>query len=208
MRGAGSSKSRFKATLEHHVDELLPASIEAAKQLGVRTMVCFSFSRTGLDENASLPDEGIQILPARCRESRGGGHHYRHGGGPLGLREHQHPGCGHRAARRSSLVRHQLGSRQRLRRGRGPAIPDGYANVRPYVRHVHFKDSKVDPATGQRPWTLEGGVIDWAGQIAALVKDGYQGYVSVEHHVRPQVKASIYTLERIRRHIREAGGQV
>ena len=61
-------------------------------------------------------------------------------------------------------------------------FPDGYRKL-PISRivHVHAKDCHVD---GLKPiWGPIGeGGIDWKGQIAALVQDGYKGWISLETH--------------------------
>ena len=51
------------------------------------------------------------------------------------------------------------------------------------IAHVHAKDCRV---TGHTPEWLELGTgsIDWNGQIAALRRDGYQGWFSLETHWR------------------------
>ncbi len=60
--------------------------------------------------------------------------------------------------------------------------PDGYRKL-PAARivHVHAKDCFVKDL---RPvWGPVGhGGVDWKGQIAALVADGYRGYISLETH--------------------------
>jgi L-ribulose-5-phosphate 3-epimerase len=60
--------------------------------------------------------------------------------------------------------------------------PDGYRKL-PVSRivHVHVKDCKVD---GHKPiWGAVGEMdVDWKGQLAALVADGYKGWVSLETH--------------------------
>jgi sugar phosphate isomerase/epimerase len=60
--------------------------------------------------------------------------------------------------------------------------PDGY-NKLPVSRivHVHVKDCHVD---GHKPiWGAVGEMgVDWKGQFAALVEDGYKGWVSLETH--------------------------
>ncbi|MGA2275668.1 MAG: sugar phosphate isomerase/epimerase family protein [Bryobacteraceae bacterium] len=63
-------------------------------------------------------------------------------------------------------------------------FPDGYAKL-PVSRiaHVHVKDCRV---AGHTPEWLELGTgsIDWTGQIAALRRDGYHGWLSLETHWR------------------------
>ena len=81
--------------------------------------------------------------------------------------------------------------------------PDGYEAIRPWLTHVHFKDAEVT-ADGQRRYALQG-QIDWPGQIQALVTDGYQGYISVETHLRPKVKAVREELALLRQYIEQAG---
>jgi sugar phosphate isomerase/epimerase len=63
--------------------------------------------------------------------------------------------------------------------------PDGYNHVRGLYQHVHAKDVKKDPKTGEFHWLPVGaGSVDWVGQCRALVKDGYHGTMSLETHYR------------------------
>lgn len=60
--------------------------------------------------------------------------------------------------------------------------PDGY-RLLPVDRivHVHAKDCTL--VNGKPTWgPLGNGELDWKGQIAALVRDGYHGYISLETH--------------------------
>lgn len=60
--------------------------------------------------------------------------------------------------------------------------PDGY-RLLPVDRivHVHAKDCTL--VNGKPAWgPLGNGELDWKGQIAALVRDGYHGYISLETH--------------------------
>ena len=56
-------------------------------------------------------------------------------------------------------------------------FPDGYSKVPPgRIVHVHAKEYKstlVELGTGD---------VDWTGQIAALARDGYTGWISLETH--------------------------
>ena len=61
-------------------------------------------------------------------------------------------------------------------------FPDGYGKVPvSRIQHVHAKDCTMD---GHKPnWCRIGdGVVGWRGQIDALVRDGYQGWISLETH--------------------------
>ncbi len=65
-------------------------------------------------------------------------------------------------------------------------FPDGYHAVRDLTVHVHLKDATRDaPSAKPRLTPLGDGIVDVAGQLDALVRDGYNGFVSLETHWRP-----------------------
>ena len=80
--------------------------------------------------------------------------------------------------------------------------PTGYEAVRPWLKHVHFKDAEVD-SQGNRRFAMHG-QIDWAGQIRALADDGYDGYISIETHLRPKVSVARQELDMLRRLIEQS----
>lgn len=53
--------------------------------------------------------------------------------------------------------------------------PDGYLSLKPHIRVIHAKDANEAGFT-----VLGEGAVDWAGQLAALQRDGYGGCISVE----------------------------
>jgi sugar phosphate isomerase/epimerase len=62
--------------------------------------------------------------------------------------------------------------------------PDGYEALPPErVVHVHAKDCRVNNFTPE--WGVLGEMgVDWVGQIRALERDSYQGWISLETHWR------------------------
>ena len=66
-----------------------------------------------------------------------------------------------------------------------------------HVNEDYFYPEIIDPATGQRGFRYEG-VIDWPGQIEALARDGYPGFVSIEPHERPKIALARRYVERLR----------
>jgi sugar phosphate isomerase/epimerase len=81
--------------------------------------------------------------------------------------------------------------------GEDRPYPDGFAMLRPYIRHVHFKDARVDPQTGEREMLLDG-VIDWRGALRDLASDGFDGFISIETHFRPKVAGTRGCVDRAR----------
>ncbi|MCP4643502.1 MAG: sugar phosphate isomerase/epimerase [bacterium] len=65
------------------------------------------------------------------------------------------------------------------------SYPDGYAEVKADLVHVHVKDAAPDDE-GKWPNVFLGmGRCNWPAQLQALKDDGYEGYVSLETHVNP-----------------------
>jgi sugar phosphate isomerase/epimerase len=68
--------------------------------------------------------------------------------------------------------------------------PDGYREVEGLFPHLHVKDVKRDPQSGELNWAPVGsGFIDWRGQLKALQQAGYKGTMSIETHFRPNGNA-------------------
>src|ERR1035441_8924062 len=62
------------------------------------------------------------------------------------------------------------------------AFPEGYGKLPvSRIQHVHAKDCTMD---GHQPlWCPLGeGVVGWRGQVDALLRDGYKGWLSLETH--------------------------
>ena len=81
--------------------------------------------------------------------------------------------------------------------------PQGYKAVREYVGHVHVKDVILHKDGAPR-YAVEGN-IDWEGQLQALAADEYDGFLSVETHMRPKVGSARAMLERLRRLLSQQG---
>jgi sugar phosphate isomerase/epimerase len=68
--------------------------------------------------------------------------------------------------------------------------PDGYEAIKPWITHIHIKDCKKVEVPGEGEtyrWGIVGeGDIDYVGQIAALRRDGYEGWLSLETHYHPE----------------------
>ncbi len=66
-----------------------------------------------------------------------------------------------------------------------PAFPDGYQHVRGRILHLHVKDvTRHLPGTSRPQWFVRVGTgsIDYPAQFRALVRDGYDGAISLETH--------------------------
>jgi sugar phosphate isomerase/epimerase len=187
-----------EARRDEHINKLLPASIEAALKLGAKAIICFAFfSRSDHTESDPVPEEAVQIIRYATEKIAAAG---------LTLNvEVSEP-----SQRCADLVRRvnhpafgvNWDPGAAFQGGEDVPYPDGYAQLRPYVRHVHFKDVRTSPATGTREVVVDG-VIDWPGALRNLRDDGFDGWISVETHRRPKVDSTHRMLRRLQGLIEE-----
>jgi sugar phosphate isomerase/epimerase len=156
-------------------------ALEIAGRTGARIIRVFSFWRTVRPE--ACFDRTVKALAGLAEQAAPAGV-------TIGI-ENEHAcnvGTASEAARVLAAVPHpnlQLiwDPANALVAGESP-FPEGYGKL-PVSRiaHVHAKDCRV---TGHTPEWLELGTgsIDWRGQIAALRRDGYRGWFSLETHWR------------------------
>ncbi|MFH1569387.1 MAG: TIM barrel protein, partial [Gemmatimonadota bacterium] len=65
------------------------------------------------------------------------------------------------------------------RAGSRDPYPGEYGQLRDLVAHVHLKNYQPGPGR----WSpMEVGIVDWPGQLAALARDGYHGFLVLETH--------------------------
>ncbi len=68
--------------------------------------------------------------------------------------------------------------------GRERPYPEGYLAVKPWLAHVHIKDALLNAAGEPECVKIGTGWVDYPGLLAALRRDGYKGYLSLETHYR------------------------
>ncbi len=196
-----SDWSTLHRQLDGHLNELLPASLDFANELGARVVVSFSFSRGGLPPGLP-PDELYETLLTASERARSAG---------LVLAIENESGfwadTGERTGQLVRAINHpSLGINwdpaNAFCEGDSP-YPDGYHHVAGLVRHVHFKDAKKN--TRSEPEYVLEGDIDWTGQLRGLAEDGYSGFISVETHLRPKLAAARTSLDRLQSLLRSLG---
>ncbi|BCH35624.1 xylose isomerase [Mesorhizobium sp. L-8-10] len=189
-----------RSIVENHRLNLLPASIDFAREVGAKYIIAFSFSRSGAPAG-SAPEGVTEMLAEAAEATRAAGFEL--------LVETEEGFWADTGARSAALIG-RVGSpglginwdpANALIEGDVP-FPEGYAALKHLVRNVHFKDARRYP---DGTWELlADGDVDWAGQIAALVTDGYDGAIAVEPHLSPSVASTRATLARLRSLIDQA----
>lgn len=186
--------------LADHIDRLLPETIDFAGEVGAPMIIVFSFARGG-SRSGNYPQALVEAL-ARAGDAAG------RAGLTLAV-ETEESHWANTGARTAALVdaigQPNVGINwdpaNALIDGDVP-YPDGYSAVRPHLKNVHFKDVEIDADGGWR--IVENGGVDWAGQIAALVQDGYDGAIAIEPHLSPSITSCRRSLERLRTLISDA----
>jgi sugar phosphate isomerase/epimerase len=183
--------------VKYHCQELLPASFEFAKSLGIERILIFGFHRHGHPPGPA-PDEVLEILQDAADQALGTGVQLL-----VEVEDEFWADTGARTAAMMQALDHPAlavnwDPGNAFMAGDTP-YPDGYQAVKAWVKHVHFKDAEIG-GQGQRRYAAPG-QIDWAGQIQALAGAGYTGYISVETHLRPKVKMARDELARLRQYI-------
>jgi sugar phosphate isomerase/epimerase len=177
--------------VQYHLNELLPESLDYANELGARLVVIFGFDRAGTPPGEP-PEEALNTLRLAAERAAAAG---------LELALENEAGfwadTGARTARIVRTINHPA---LQINWDPGNAFfagdfpyPDGYSAVHGLVGHVHFKDA-IGISGSITVW----GQINWAHQIKALAADGYEGFISIETHLRPKVAAGRAALERLR----------
>ncbi len=174
-------------------EEVLERSIALAKKFGTDRIRCFDFWR--LDDQAPHRDAINETLQKAAEKVGKNG---------LILILENEASCntatGAEAAKvlsgvpsRSFMLNWDPGNAATL--GEIP-YPDGYKLLpKERIGHCHCKDA-AKTANGGYEWAAMGkGTIDWAGQFAALKRDGYHHAVSLETHWRGAGTPEKSTLE-------------
>lgn len=162
------------------MQEGLPRACEWAQRLGTRSVSSFAFRRDADGMDANVPQEVVDLVGEMadvCRKK----------GCDLTL-ENEAVCWGATGREAAAIVRAVGGDRLKLlwdpgnsaRAGSTDAYPGEYKSFSDLVATVHAKN--FDPEAGA--WSLiEKGVVDWPGQLAALERDGYEGFLVVETHL-------------------------
>jgi sugar phosphate isomerase/epimerase len=180
--------------LDYHQNELLPASLDYASELGANLVVIFSFERKD-EPTSEPPEEVLNCLQQAAERAKAQN---------IVLAIETEAGYwADTGAHTAQILRLIDNPALRVNWDPGNAFfagdipyPAGYLEVREFVHHVHYKDARRDRFN--TPQYVAEGQIDWAGQVKQLVEDSYGGFISIETHLSPKVAAARDALERLR----------
>lgn len=195
FKGFLSQKERTASEL----NEVLPRTIEQARELGAGMVIVFPFRKEAGESSSGFQAAGDILRAAADRAARSG----------LTLAVENEPGCWCDTGAGTAAMIKAVGSAS-LRANWDPCnaygtgevpFPDGYRAVKEYIANVHVKDTLTNALSSCVP--VGEGIIDWRGQIGALLEDGLVPHVTVETHCLPLVERSRQNVETLRRYMSE-----
>jgi sugar phosphate isomerase/epimerase len=183
MPALEEKRDTFRANFtDQDTESLLHKSFELAELFGTKKVRIFSYWRVKEPEKAY---SAVRDRLAKAAETAA------RSGFILALENEQT--CNIATGKELGRLLHEVNAPE-LRANWDPAnavklgevpYPDGYRHVEGYIAHLHIKDIRKNPSTGELDWAPVGsGVVDWEGQIKALLDAHYPGAMSLETHYR------------------------
>ncbi len=168
---------------EQHM-EILRNCISLAHKLDTSLLRCFAFWETGQTERRWQEIVDAYEEPLRIAEAEGI---------TLGMENEASTSLSTAALTRRFID--ELGS-EKVRAIWDPAnelyadggitpFPDAYDQLKDVMVHGHMKDGDRDESGEMVSVPVGEGLIDWAGQFARYVEEGYEDYLILETHWRP-----------------------
>lgn len=193
----------FKASLsrtdvlERELAETLPATIALARRLGASMIITFGFQREQGEPAERYQDAVAWMKRAAALAEKEGMH----------LAVENEPGFWADTGVNTRRLIKDVGS-PALGANWDPCnafgtterpYPEGYAAIKDVVVNVHVKDTKQGSLIQCVP--VGDGVIDWKGQMQALMRDGIVAHATIETHCLPLVENSRKNVEVLRRYM-------
>jgi len=186
------SPGAFKVPLdspeaERQIGDMLPRTYELAHKLGVSTVIIFGFRKEGTERTP--PIDGIAEVLHRVSEgARSEG---------ITLMLENEPVCwADTGVRTAEIVRRASHPNLRINWdpcnsfcAGGKPYPEEYDLLKDLIGHLHVKDARRSGG-GYEMAPVGEGEIGWREQLRSLLRDGFNGYYTVETHYGPKVKAS------------------
>lgn len=174
--------------------EALPATFALARRLACSMVIVFGF-RKAAEEGAAHKQQVIDTLRTVAAQAKRE---------KIVVAVENEPGfwcdSGHRTAELLAAVDSPW-----LRANWDPAnaigthevpYPDGYRALKPWIANVHVKDSVKGTLVECVP--VGEGLVDWPGQLHALVAARIVPHITIETHCLPRREKSALNLRRIR----------
>ncbi|MEW6510949.1 MAG: sugar phosphate isomerase/epimerase family protein [Bacteroidota bacterium] len=172
--------------LEHEVTDTLSRTVNLATSCGAKLIIVFGFRR----EEGEPPErrsEAVDLLRRAAATAQRAG---------MKIAVENEPGFHADTGVNTRRLIEEVGS-PALGANWDPCnatgtderpYPEGYEAIKPVIVNVHAKDTKEGALIKCVP--IGEGIIDWAGQVRALLKDRIVPHITIETHCLPLVEQS------------------
>lgn len=187
--------------LKRELEETLPQTLDLAKKFNASLVIVFGFQREA-NEAAGNFARGVDFMNQAAEEAEQVG---------ITLAIENEPGFWCDSGSNTAKLIETVGS-PALRANWDPCngygmpetpFPDGYEAIKRFIANVHVKDTKKGALIECVP--VGEGVIDWKGQLQALLRDQIIEHITIETHCLPLVKKSKQNVETLRKYLEELG---
>ena len=185
--------------LQTELNFTLPRTIKLAKTLGASLIIIFGFQREQGEPESNFRIATNFLRRAAMVAERNG----------IKLAIENEPGfwCDTGANTRKiidDVASPALGANWDLANAYGTAevpYPEGYEAIREKIFNVHAKDTRQGALVQCVP--IGDGVLDWKGQLCALVRDKIASHITIETHCLPLIENSRRNVDTLRRMLGE-----
>jgi sugar phosphate isomerase/epimerase len=186
--------------LARELTETLPRTLTMAQEIGAGLIIVFGFQREP-GEPASRYDQAVSLFSRASALAAESG---------IGLAVENEPGFWCDTGVNSARLLRDVDSPS-MRANWDPCnaygtperpYPEGYEAVKDLIVNVHAKDTLKGALIQCVP--IGDGIIDWRGQIRALLKDRIVPHITIETHCLPLVENSRRNVETLRALMKEA----
>lgn len=191
---------RAKRLIKKQIEEVLPATVNRAKQAGAEFIICFAFMT---DTKVSPPDYILTALRDAadiCADAN------------LPLLVENEPGSFADTGQRTAALLGRIGH-PNLFANWDPCnsnmfdpkeLAGGAIALGKRIKHVHVKDGKPIPGSNYAMYgPIRTGEVGWREHLLILKEMRYPGYLGVETHYEPLYDSSAELLEELRAIVRQ-----
>ncbi len=183
-----------QAEIRHQLDVLLPDTIRMAEKFGTRKLIVFGFQRSPGKPSENLKMAVDYFGEAAEKAAEAG----------MTLLIENEPGFWCDTGTNTARILREISS-PALRANWDPCnafgmdeepFPDGYEAIKEFVANVHVKDTRRGALVECVP--IGEGLLDWRGQLRALIGDDRVKHVTIETHSLPLIEKSRRNVEVLR----------
>ncbi|MCG8605603.1 sugar phosphate isomerase/epimerase, partial [bacterium] len=191
---------RDVAEIEREIGETLPKTFALAQRFGAETVIVFGFQRSNTDQPED-EQRAVEFFGRVAEAARAQG---------LVIAVENEPGFWCDSGANTARILGAVNSpalRANWDPGNSvgtdePPFPDGYYAIKDWISNIHIKDTVKGALIECVP--VGEGVVDWPGQLRAIVQDRPVEHVTIETHCLPLIEKSEQNLRVVRQLINAA----